>query len=108
MPTYSCFFTYLFHGYRHYNLNSISKITSVFKGNVKIKLFKLGSGKLNLFHFKNITFYRKENSSKQYVDKKYFNKVKNLILEHNKSKKTLFPCFYALVIFHNIDKEIKF
>jgi len=105
-PSYGCLFTYLFHGYRHYNLNSISKITKIFDKNCHFKLFYLGSSSLNWFHFKNITLQKTKMFKLLNMNSgSYFIKLKQLILKSNRSKKISSPSFYALVIFNNFKKN---
>ena len=106
IPSYGCLFTYFWHGYRHYNINSISKITKIFKKNCHFKLFALGSSELNLFHFLNITIKKNQDSKTRNKENKYFRKMKKLILKSFNSEK-IAPSFYALVIFHNFKKKYK-
>lgn len=106
IPSYSSLFTYLCHGYRHYNLNTISKITEIFHKNCQIKLFTLGSLKLNWFHFRNITLNKKDYLKQKNINSNYFKKLNLIINENIKSKKKSLPNFYALIIFHNFKKKI--
>ncbi len=105
IPSYSCLFTYFWHGYRHYNLNSISKITKIFDKNCQFKLFSLGSAELNFFHFFNITLKKNNNPKLRNKKKNYFKKMHKLILKSFRRKNNI-PSFYALVIFHNFKKEL--
>ena len=104
MPSYGCILTYLWHGYRHYNLKSISKITRIFKDNCDFKLYYLGSSKLNWYHFFNITLKRNHNPKERNKKKKYFYNLNSLIKKNNVSKNISGASFYALVIFHNFKK----
>ena len=106
IPSYTSLFTYLCHGYRHYNINTISKITKIFKKNCQIKLFTLGSLKLNLFHFTNITLSKNDYLKQKNTNSDYYKKLSSMIKENAKSKNRLFPNFYALVIFHNFKEKI--
>ena len=106
IPSYSSLFTYLCHGYRHYNLNTISKITKIFNKNCQIKLFSLGSLKLNWFHFKNITLNKNIYLKQKNTNSDYFKKLNSIIKENVKSKNKSFPNFYALVMFHNFKEEV--
>ncbi len=106
VPSYTSLFTYLCHGYRHYNLNSISRITRLFKKNCQIKLLALGSSKLNWFHFKNITLNKKNYLKQKDVNNNYYRKLISIINENVRSKDKSLPNFYALVIFHNFKEKI--
>lgn len=106
IPSYSSLFTYLCHGYRHYNLSTISKITKIFKKNCQINLFTLGSLKLNFFHFKNITLNKRVYLRQKNKNSDYFKKLNSMIKENVKSKNKSFPNFYALVMFHNFKEKV--
>ena len=107
VPSYTSLFTYLCHGYRHYNVNSISRITRLFNNNCQIKLFALGSSRLNWFHFKNITLNKKNYLRQKNINNNYFRKLTSIINENIKSKDKSLPNFYALVMFHNFKEKIK-
>tara|TARA_Y100001970_G_scaffold166840_1_gene204285 strand:- start:1269 stop:2153 length:885 start_codon:yes stop_codon:yes gene_type:complete len=104
MPSYGCLLTYLWHGYRHYNLKSISNITRIFDKNSDFKLYALGSNKLNWFHFWNITIKKNKDPKLRNRNKRYFKKLKFLIEENFFSNEISNPSFYALVIYHNFKK----
>lgn len=106
VPSYSSLFTYLCHGYRHYNIRTISKITKIFNKNCQINLFTLGSLKLNWFHFKSITLNKNVYLKQKNTNSVYFKKMNSIIKENIKSKNKLFPNFYALVIYHNFKKKV--
>ena len=105
IPSYSCLYTYLWHGYRHYNLNSISKITRIFNNNCQFRIYPLGSTRLNLYHFFNITIKKNKSQKLRNKKKKYFKKMYSLISKSFKLSEST-PSFYALVIFHNFKKKL--
>ena len=104
IPSYNTLFTYFWHGYRHYNLNTISKITKIFNDKSQFKLFLLGSAKLNWFHFRHITLTKNRNLKLKKDKKNYFRLLNSLLSQNSKSKDMNSPTFYALVILHNFKK----
>ena len=107
MPSSFCLFTYLFHGYRHYNLRLVSKITEVFNNDFKFTLFNMGSANANMHHLKNITIPKILNKKEgRHVNSdKYFELMKQAIKLDQKSPKKNNVSFYALIIAHNFDKD---
>lgn len=108
IPSYSCLFTYFFHGYRHYNIKNISQITKIFKKNCSFEIFQLGSLFLNFFHLYKITLPELFKIGKdKRKDKNYSKELYIEMLKYKKSSnKIFFPSFYAIVIFHNFSKKI--
>lgn len=100
MPSDGCLNTYLWHGYRHYTPNSISKITRLFNNNSKFELYGLGGDNCNKLHLKYITLpnlllkrdYRKINN------KRYNDDLRKAIISDFNSSDNGKPSFYALII----------
>lgn len=108
LPSTACLFTYLNHGYRHYNINSLSKITRIYKDNCKIYLFKLGSANLNYIHFNNITLQKIINKKERRFSNNevYYEAVRKGINKLKKVKNIQIPSFYSIIITHNIDEDL--
>jgi len=111
IPSDQCLFTYLAHGYRHFNLGSVSKIKEIYKKNTNTSfvLFELGSYHSWYLHFKFITipqfikFLPSRENNKEIYKKFLFNAVKKDSKQniYNKNKVS----FYALMIFSNYSKN---
>lgn len=97
-PSESCLFTYLFHGYRHYNYKMISKIIETFNDNHNFYLFHIGGENINKFTFKQITLNRILKNKIQTINIK---KLKECIQKDNKIKTFDNASFYGLVILSN-------
>jgi len=98
-PSESCLFTYLFHGYRHYNYEMISKLTESFNDNHNFYLFHIGGKNINKFTFKQITFNRVLKKKIGSIDIK---KLKECIQKDNNIKTFKNASFYGIVILSNI------
>lgn len=55
IPSASCLFLYLLHGYRQYTRRSVGKISEIFGDRCRIHLFRLGGASCNWLHFVKIT-----------------------------------------------------
>lgn len=98
-PSESCLFTYLFHGYRHYNYKMISKITETFNNNHNFYLFHIGGENINKFTFKQITLNR---ILKKRIKPINIKKLKDCIQKDNRIKTFKNTSFYGLVILSNL------
>ena len=98
-PAESTLYTYLFHGYRHYNGLMISKLVGTFNNNHTFYLFSIGSKNINKFTFKEITL-------KRVLKKKVLNlnikKLEECIDKDNKILSLKNSSFYCLVILSNM------
>lgn len=99
-PSESCLYTYLFHGYRHYNYKMISKLTESFSDNHSFDLFHIGSKNTNKFTFKQITLKR---IFKKKIDSINIKKLRESIQKDNKIMSFKNSSFYCLVILSNLE-----
>ena len=99
-PSESCLYTYLFHGYRHYNYKMISKLTESFGENHNFDLFHIGSKNTNKFTFKQITLNRIFKKEVNTIDIK---KLKESIHKDNRIMSFKNSSFYCLVILSNLE-----
>lgn len=99
-PSESCLYTYLFHGYRHYNYKMISKLTESFGDNHNFYLFHIGSKHTNKFTFQQITLNRVLKKKINTIDIK---KLKTSIQNDNKIETFNNASFYGLVILSNLE-----
>ena len=101
-PAESTLYTYLFHGYRHYNPLMVSKLIESFNKNHKFLLFSIGSKNINRFTFKEITLRR-------IFKKKQINlnikKLKECIDKDNNISSLNNSSFYCLVILSNMKMD---
>ena len=98
-PSESCLYTYLFHGYRHYNYKMISKLTETFSNNHDFELFHIGSKNINKFMFKQITLNR---IFKKKINTINIKKLKESVHKDNKIISFKNSSFYCLVILSNL------
>ena len=98
-PSESCLYTYLFHGYRHYNYKMISKLTKSFNNNHNFHLFHIGSNHTNKFTFQQVTLNRVFKKKINNIDIK---KLKKSIQNDNKIETYNNTSFYGLVILSNL------
>ena len=98
-PSESCLYTYLFHGYRHYNYKMISKLTESFSNNHNFELFHIGSKNINKFIFKQITLNR---IFKKKIKPINIKKLKESVHKDNKIVSYKNSSFYCLVIMSNL------
>jgi SAM-dependent methyltransferase len=98
-PAKSCFYTYLFHGYRHYNFKMISLLTKSFNNKHKFFLFSIGSTNINKFTFKEITLRR---ILKKKIPNINVKKLKQCVVKDNKILSFNDTSFYCLVILTNL------
>ncbi len=105
-PAESTLYTYLFHGYRHYNPLMISKLTKTFNKNHKFILFSIGSKNINKFTFREITLRRILKKKQINLN---FEKLKECVEKDNKISTLKNSSFYCLVIISNmkIDNILK-
>tara|TARA_B110000003_G_C16557092_1_gene498897 strand:+ start:134 stop:1024 length:891 start_codon:yes stop_codon:yes gene_type:complete len=99
-PSESCLYTYLFHGYRHYNYKMISKLTESFSDNHNFDLFHIGSKNINKFTFKQITLKR---ILKKKIDSINIKKLRESVQKDNKIMSFKNSSFYCLVILSNLE-----
>ncbi len=99
-PSESCLYTYLFHGYRHYNYKMISKLTESFGDNHNFDLFHMGSKNTNKFTFKQITLNR---IFKKKIDTIDIEKLRESVQKDNKIMSFKNSSFYCLVILSNLE-----
>jgi hypothetical protein len=100
MPSSACLNTYLWHGYRHFTPNSISRITKLFADNSKFELYGLRGDYCNKLHIKYITLPNlilKRDFRKLY-NFKYNQNLKKAIMNDFNSNNNNNPSFYALFI----------
>jgi SAM-dependent methyltransferase len=98
-PSENCLYTYLFHGYRHYNYKMISRLTESFGDNHNFDLFHIGSKNINKFTFKQITIKR---IFKKKIDIINIKKLRESIHKDNKIISFKNSSFYCLVILSNL------
>ena len=98
-PAESTLYTYLFHGYRHYNLKMISKLTESFNKKHKFFLFSIGSKNINQYTFKEITIKR---IFKKKISNLNTKKFIECIVRDNKISSFKHSSFYGLVILSNL------
>ena len=100
MPSSACLNTYLWHGYRHFTPNSISKITRLFGDNSIFELYALGGDYCNKLHIKYITLPNliMKRDFRKIFNKKYNQNLKKAILNDFNSSNNNNPSFYALII----------
>ena len=99
-PSDKCLFTYLFHGYRHYNFRMISKLVKNFKNNHKLFLYGIGSNNLNKLTLKEITLKRVLNLNLKDISKEQIIKC---AIKDNNFNNIKNPSFYALIILTNFN-----
>jgi SAM-dependent methyltransferase len=99
-PSESCLYTYLFHGYRHYNYKMISKLTETFGNNHDFELFHIGSKNINKFIFKQITLKRIFKKKINIINTK---KLRESAHKDNKIISFKNSSFYCLVILTNLE-----
>jgi SAM-dependent methyltransferase len=99
-PSESCLYTYLFHGYRHYNYKMISKLVDFFGGNHNFCLFHIGSKNTNKFTFRQITLSRIFKKKINTIDIK---KLRETIKKDNQIMSLDNTSFYGLVILSNLE-----
>ena len=90
-PAESTFYTYLFHGYRHYNPLMISKLIKSFNKNHQFILFSIGSKNINKFTFREITLRRILKKKQVNLN---FDKLKEGIEKDNKISSLKNSSFY--------------
>ena len=110
VPSENCLFTYLAHGYRHFTINSISKICEFYdKNETEFIVFKLGSINSLKLHLRYITlpkFYSKFTSRYEVADYKV--KLDDAILKDSNDSENDDSSFYAIMILSNYKKsEVK-
>ena len=98
-PSESCLYTYLFHGYRHYNYKMISRLTKSFNANHSFELFHIGSKNINKFAFKQIALNRILKKKINSIDIK---KIRECVYKDNKIMSYKNSSFYCLVILSNL------
>lgn len=96
VPSNHCLKTYLFHGYRHYDIFKISKMISSFNKRTSCYLIPIGSKNMNKLTFKKVTLPRifKINSK---ITKKEI--LKSIIQDQNSN--IFEPSFYAFILMSN-------
>lgn len=99
-PSESCLYTYLFHGYRHYNFGMISKLINSFDEKHQFTVFGIGSKNLNKIVFNKITLKRILNLNIKTIN---FFDLKNSIDKDNKINDLNKSSFYALIITKNFE-----
>lgn len=104
MPSPSCLWKYLWHGYRQYSVKKINKIKDKIWSKEKLIAVKLGGSKCNKIHFKYITLpmILNRKSLRERNLNKYNKLVENAIKEDFKDKRPKHASFYALLIFSNV------
>ena len=100
-PSEKCLYTYLFHGYRHYNYRMISKLIKNFNNNHKFYLYGIGSSNLNKLTLKEITLKRVLNLNLKDISKE---EIIKSVAKDNKLHDIKNPSFYALIILTNFKK----
>ena len=98
-PSESCLYTYLFHGYRHYNYKMISKLTESSDDNHNFYLFHIGSKHTNKFTFQQITLNRVFKRKVNPIDIK---KLKKSIQMDNEIETFNIASFYGLAMLSNL------
>tara|TARA_B100000401_G_C52774106_1_gene704780 strand:- start:464 stop:1351 length:888 start_codon:yes stop_codon:yes gene_type:complete len=98
-PSESCLYTYLFHGYRHYNFKMISELTKYFNKKHRCLLFCIGSKNINKFTLREVTLNR---VFKKTISSLNIKKLKKCVVKDNKISSLKNPSFYCLVILSNI------
>jgi len=98
-PSESCLYTYLFHGYRHYNYKMISKLTETFSNNHDFELFHIGSKNINKFMFKQTILNR---IFKKKINTINIKKLRESVHKDNKIISFKNTSFYCLVILSNL------
>jgi len=110
VPASHTLFTYLFHGYRQYNLFRLMKIKRKLLKikNTRLEIIALGGVRGMLTHLKFITFpiiFRKKD--RRFIEtEEYFNECIKSIEKDSTDKIIFSPEFYALVIYHNIEPKL--
>lgn len=112
VPSPSCLWKYLWHGYRQYSSKNISSIKKTTWSKSKFIAVKLGGKACNRLHLKHITFpmVTKQNSIREINEKKYDQLTRDAIRNDLKETNPKNSSFYALLIFSNISipKNLKF
>ncbi len=98
-PAESTLYTYLFHGYRHYNPKMISKLIQTFNKKHEFILFSIGSRNINQYTFREITLRR---ILKKKISKLNTKELIKCILKDNKISSLKHSSFYGLVILSNL------
>ena len=98
-PAESTLYTYLFHGYRHYNLKMISKLIQSFNNKHKFFLFSIGSKNINQYTFREITLRR---IFKKKILKLNIKELIECVAKDNKITSLKHSSFYGLVILSNL------
>ncbi len=101
-PSESCLYTYLFHGYRHYNYKMISRLTESFSDNHNFDLFHIGSKNINKFTFKQITLNR---IFKKKTSRINIKTLKESVHKDNKIISFKNSSFYCLVVLSNLENK---
>ena len=98
-PAESTLYTYLFHGYRHYNPKMISKLIQTFNKKHEFILFSIGSRNINQYTFREITLRR---ILKKKISKLNTKELIKCIIKDNKISSLKHSSFYGLVILSNL------
>ncbi len=106
MPASLCIFTYLWHGYRTYNYNSVSKISLMFNDDKKL-LIPLGGHNSKKLHQDYITkpWLLGKEDKRNSESEKYINKLITAINLDSKNKNANKCSFLALIIGSNTKKN---